>query len=76
MTESRRAAAFHHKQEALPRSEVQRPRKTEQYKEEKKKELVHKKYIQNQLEAMGSLQQFWAHLPNLLGFRFWFCFSF
>lgn len=69
MTESRRAAAFHHKQEALPRSEVQRPRKNNIRR--KKKELVHKKYIQNQLEAMGSLQQFWAHLPNLL--RFGFC---
>lgn len=49
MTESGRAAAFHHEQEALLRSEVHRPRKSERYKE--------KNYIQNELEAMAQFSR-------------------
>lgn len=49
-----RAAAFHHKQEALLRSDRHRARKSEKYKE-KKKELLQKKNLQNPMEAMGSV---------------------
>lgn len=52
--ESGRAAGFHHKQVALLRSEVQRPRSIKTMYGEKKL-LLDMKYAQNQLEAMGSV---------------------